>query len=118
MNSPVYLVVEPMEIIATDLAMNVSDYDTTATVLIALTLDAACEILKGHPAVRLAFVHADPTSFAQTDLARALEDRRAQVAFTGDAAERKGSGMLVLHRPFSAETTAKLLLSTEESERA
>ena len=118
MNSPVYLVVEPMQIVATDLAMIVSDYDTTATVLIALTLDAACEILKGHPAVRLAFVHADPTSFAQTDLARALEDRRAQVAFTGDAAERKGSGMLVLHRPFSAETTAGVLQCAEISQGA
>lgn len=118
MNSPVYLVVEPMQIVATDLAMIVSDYDTTATVLIALTLDAACDIIMKHPAVRLAFVHSDPTSFGDTALSRALKDRCAQVVFTGDAAERKGGGMLVLHRPFSAETTAGVLQCAEISQGA
>ena len=42
MDSTVYLVVEPIEIIASDLAMNVQEYDPTATVLVALSPEAGC----------------------------------------------------------------------------
>jgi hypothetical protein len=118
MNSTVYLVVEPIEIIASDLAMNIEDYDPTATVLVALTHEAACRALKGHARVRVAFVHADPSAFVMTDLARSLDCRGAELVFTGDAAERNGGGVLVLHRPFSAQTTAALLQRTDSSETA
>ena len=113
MNGYVYLVVEPMEIIASDLAMSVQDYDSSATVLIALTLQAAVAKLDGHTAVRLAFVHADPRHFATTPLARALEGCGAQVVFTGDAAERQNDGVSVLQRPFCAQSTAAVLRRAE-----
>lgn len=116
MSSPVYLVVEPIEIIAYDLAMCVSEYDQTATIIVALTLAAGCEILKGHPAVRLAFVHTDPAKFSDTELAHCLEIRGAKMVFIGDAAERNDKSALVLHRPFSAETAAELLTRIEASE--
>lgn len=118
MKSTVYLVVEPIGIIASDLAMNVKEYDASAKVLIALTLKKGVEMLEGHAAVRLAFVHADPSDFADTILARALSGRGAQVIFTGDAAERKDSGIFVLQRPFCAQTTAAALQRAEMSERA
>jgi hypothetical protein len=118
MNSSVYLVVEPIGIIASDLAMNVQEYNPSATVLIALAHEAASAVLQGYEYVRLAFVHADPSGFAMTDLARALAERKAKVVFTGDAAERNDSGILVLHRPFSSETTAALLQRAEMSETA
>ncbi len=118
MNSSVYLVVEPIAIIASDLAMNVQEYYPSATVLTALAHDAAWAMLQGHDDVQLAFVNADPSGFAMTPLARALADRKARVIFTGDAAERNDSGILVLHRPFSSETTAALLQRAELSEAA
>lgn len=118
MSSTVYLVVEPIELIATDLAMNVQDYDPSALVLVALSIDAACTLLTQHSLVRLAFVHSDPNGFSKTNLACLLNNRGAHVVFTGDAAERNDNGIFVLHRPFSAETTAKMLERTETSESA
>ena len=116
MNGCVYLVVEPMEIIASDLAMSVQDFDPSARVLIALTPQGAVAQLDGHPAVTVAFVHADPKDFATTTLARALKGCGAQVVFTGDAAERHNDGVLVLQRPFSAQTTAAVLRRTAWSQ--
>jgi hypothetical protein len=118
MHNAVYLVVEPIEIIALDLAMNVQDYDSTATVLVASSLDVGCDVLEGHASVSVAFVHTDPQEFDRTRLGRALYSRGAQLVFTGDRAERNGAGVLVLHRPFSSQTTAELLKRTERSETA
>ena len=116
MNTSVYLVMEPIGIIASDLAMNVQDYDPRATVLVALSPEAGCVMLEGHLSVRLAFVHTDPTGFATTCLARMLAERGAKVAFTGDSAERNDKDALVLHRPFSTDTTAALLPRALRSE--
>ena len=118
MNSTVYLVVEPIEIIASDLAMSVQDYDPSATVLVALTPDAGFAMLQNHAAIRIALVHADPGDFPNTALAMALSGRGALVIFTGDAAERKDGGIFVLQRPFSSQTTAAALQRAELSERA
>lgn len=115
MNTTIYLVVEPIEIIAADLAMNVQDFDPRATVLTALSQEAACALLEAYTSVRLAFIHADPKTFAKTSLARALDVRGAQVAFYGDAAERSGEGILVLQWPFTTQTTAALLRRTQIS---
>ena len=109
MNSHAYLVVEPIAIIAEDLAMNVQDYDPCATVLVARSVTAACEIVQRHPAVRLAFVKTDPESFPSTCLARALGARGTKLVFTGDAAERNARGNLVLQRPFCGQSTAAVL---------
>lgn len=109
MHDTVYLVVEPMAIIARDLAMNVQDYDPSATVLVAETPDMASLMLSRVPKVRLAFVHVDPNHFATTTLAQTLKDHGTQVVFFGNAAEENDTGILVLHRPFSAETTKAIL---------
>lgn len=117
MISTIYLVFEPLEVIAVDLAMNVQDHDPAALVLIATTQEVAVDILQSHARVQLAFVHADPNNFSATALARALSDRGAQLVFTGDAAERNDVGIAVLHRPFSAQTTATVLARVENPQR-
>lgn len=113
MNRHVYLVVEPIEIIASDLAMTLQEYNPAATVLIALTLQAAIILLENQTVMQLAIVHTDPIGFADTALAQALGRLGAQVVFTGDAAERKSGGRLVLQRPFSAQSTTAFLQLTE-----
>ncbi len=118
MKSSVYLVVEPIQVIASDLAMSVQEYDPSATVLIALSPEAACEVLEGEPSVRLAFVHVDARKFCKTDLAKALDRRGALVVFAGGSAEPDDCAKLVLDRPFSAETTAALLQRTERMNAA
>lgn len=118
MQDTVYLVVEPMAFIARDLALNVQDYDPTAKVLVADTADMASQLLAGAPYVRLAFVHVDPNHFATTNLAQTLKDHGAQVVFFGNAAEENDSGILVLQRPFTAQTTAALLRRAQIAKRA
>jgi hypothetical protein len=109
MPARVYLVVEPIEIIATDLAMNVKEYDPSSTVLIAPSSEAACDAIEGENCVRFAFVHVDSSIFKTTNLARALVKRGAKIVYSGGFAEREDKDLLILERPFSAQTTAELL---------
>lgn len=118
MSETVYLVVEPMAIIGRDLAMNVQDYDPSARILVATSLDAAFDMLVDAAPVRLAFVHVDPDLFSPTNLALVLHNHGAQVVFIGNAAEQNDRGILVLHRPFSAQTTAALLQRAQIAQRA
>ncbi len=110
MTKTVYLIVEPIEIIASDLALCVQDYDPAAKVFVAERPEGSFAALEdGEAAVRVAFIHADPTGFHATDLGRALAGRGAYCVFMGDRAEREGKGIAVLQRPFSFQTIAALL---------
>ena len=109
MASSFYLIVEPIEIIASDLALSVQDYDVAGSVAVASTLQTALTLLADHPTVRVAFLHADPTGFSDTALGQALAARQALCVFMGDAAERAKKAMVVLDRPFSPQTIAELL---------
>ena len=118
MNRSVYLVMEPIQVIATDLAMHVQEYDPSATVLIALSPEAACEVLRTVASVRFAFVHVAAHKFGGTDLALALHVRGARIVFSGASPDRNNSEKLVLDWPFSAETTANLLGQAERMNAA
>lgn len=109
MASSFYLVVEPVEIIASDLALSVQDYDVASSVAVANTPQKALAMLADHPSVRVAFLHADPMGFAETALGQALATRHALCVFMGDAAEHAKKAMVVLDRPFSPQTIAELL---------
>ncbi len=109
MNTAVYLVVEPIPIIATDLAMTLEEYDPCATVWVAQAQEEACGILANCDRVDVAFVHADPANFLDTQLGRKLFAAGAKVVFTGDRAECSTTGHLVLHRPFSARSLVAAL---------
>ena len=78
---------------------------------------AACD-RAGEGCVRLAFVNLDARRFQKTDLARALVARGTNVVFAGGFSEPEGSEILVLDRPFSAETTAALLQRAERLKSA
>ena len=113
MEKPIYLVVEPIEIIAADLAMNVHDYDPTAEVITATTLDAAFQVIDKAPSIRFAFIGIDARNFALSDLFTALVERGARIIFVGGYGEPSESGALVLETPFSAQSTADLLEHAE-----
>jgi hypothetical protein len=118
MNIAVFLVVEPIPIIATDLAMTLEEYDPHATVWVAHTQDEACRLLIGCDRVDVALVHADPATFLETHLGRMLFTAGTKVVFTGDKAECSASGHLVLHRPFSAQSLVAALQIALQSNAA
>lgn len=118
MNRSVYLVMEPIQVIATDLAMHIQEYDPSASVLTAISSEAACEVLRTVATVRLAFVHVDADKFCNSDLARALHVRGARIVFSCASPDRNNSEKLVLDWPFSAETTALLLVEAERMNAA
>ena len=118
MNKSVYLVMEPIQVIATDLAMHVQEYDPSAMVLIAHSPEAACEVLRSVAAVRFAFVHVAADKFGGTDLALALHVRGARIVFSGTSPDRNNSEKLVLDWPVSAETSAVLLMEAERMNAA
>jgi hypothetical protein len=109
MTSPVYLIIEPIDIIATDLAHIVQDFDADAIVLVAKAPDDAMSMIAGHPAIHAALIHASPQGHAESDLGIALAARNTRCVFMGDAAERAATEMHVLLRPFSTATVAALL---------
>jgi hypothetical protein len=109
MASSIYLVVEPINIIATDLAQSVQDFDSEAIVLVASVPNDAITMVADHPVIRVALIHANPHGFAESGLGIALAARGAQCVFMGDAAERAVKAMRVLQRPFSTSTIAALL---------
>lgn len=107
--SPSYLIIEPINIIATDLAHSVQDFDPDATVLVAHIVKDALSMIADHPAIHAAMIHASPDGFADSELGIALAARGAQCVFMGDAAERAATALIVLQRPFSTSTVASLL---------
>lgn len=109
MTTTVYIVLEPIEIIATDVALCISDYDPAATVLVAQSVDHAMEFLGIRASVSIAFLHMDPDGFSGSPLARALEARGARCVFMGDSAERSPLDVWVLERPFSGDTIAAMI---------
>ena len=118
MNSTVYLVVEPIEIITSDLALNEQDYDEGTTIVVANTPQEALAAPADRDSVRFAFALADPTGFDKTELGRALAALTASCVFMGDAAERAKKAMIVLDRPFSSLTVATLLAQPAENSPA
>ena len=106
MTTSVYIVLEPIEIIATDVALCISDYDPAATVLVAQSVDHVMAFLGIHASVSIAFLHTDPDGFASSPLAHALDAQGARCVFMGDRAERSPLDIWVLERPFSGDTIA------------
>lgn len=115
MQNNVYLIVEPNSIIASDLALSVQDFHREANVLTAVSHEEAIERLTDIVSVQLAFIHMDPHKFDKTDLARCLVARGARLVYIGGAAEQSEAGRLVLHRPFTQQSTADLLHRIETS---
>jgi electron transfer flavoprotein alpha/beta subunit len=110
MDGRLYLVVEPMALIAEDLASCIHEKDSAAHVVCVASLAGAGEeVARRQRRFHAAFLQADPQDFAATPLAAQLSAHGAHLVFIGDAAEASGQGWQVLERPFSAETVGEVL---------
>lgn len=107
-----YLILEPVGIVADDLASCISDYDPSATVLLAPTVDIALLAMARPDKPGVAFLHADPEKIEASALGSALRAANTTCIYLGDAADRASqSGLLVLQMPFSPQITEALLQS-------
>lgn len=109
MAESVYLVVEKVTLVATDLALTVQDFDPSATVLVAASAQDAVLALQGQDSVRVAFVHCTPTGFGETALGIALANRGSECVFMGDAAEHTVTSAQVLQSPFDERIVGQML---------
>lgn len=107
------LILEPMPLIAHDLATTVHD-DLGLEPVVAPDIEEARATLAGLPpgsAVRLAFVHHPPADFARSPLRWDLEARDAQIVLIGGGFERAlpEVGWPTLALPFSTEHVLALI---------
>ena len=114
--SRVFLVVEPVALIAEDLAQCIGDHHPEAVVLRAAKVGDALRALAGHSHVTAAIVHCDPHGFCGTALGLALAARRAKVVFMGSRADMAAEGTLLrLRSPFDSDTVQMMLECLSES---
>lgn len=109
MQSRIYLVVEPMSLIAEDLALSISEADTDAQVITLARPEEALSALDRLASVHLALVNTDPAGFHQSELGHALMRRRARLLFLGNDAEEARGAVPVLMRPFSSDCVASMV---------
>lgn len=103
-----YVVIEPEEIVAQDLAYAITAFDPAAQVEVFHHPDQALDALKTViPAAVIANVH--PTRLFSNLLGHILEERAIPFAFTGVVAEFEAAGAPILASPFSETTVAALL---------
>lgn len=114
MCNAVYVVLEPIDIVATDLVLCLYDHNPSAAFLVAKDAKAALSYVEHSPTVSIAFIHDDPKGFATTPLGIALTEKRALCIFMGDRAERSALDVWLLERPFSAETIAAIMQRAAE----
>lgn len=108
----VFLVVEPMAVIAEDLAECIEECHPDALVLRAGDAAAAVAAVTAWPRVTAAFVHLDPQGFSGSALGLALTERAAQIIYMGSRADMAPEGSLLrLRSPFDSETVQMALES-------
>ncbi|MDO9527421.1 MAG: hypothetical protein Q7J57_18090 [Gemmobacter sp.] len=109
MSDSLYLVVEPMTLVAEDLAGALAEVDLGARVLIAANAAVASTILQEVGTLYAAIVCADPTDFGLTPFGQLLAERAQHIVFMGEEAEAAPGNDLLLGQPFSTETVADLI---------
>lgn len=111
----VFLVVEPVAIIAEDLSECILECHPGAVVLRADHAGAALAQLAAHPRVTAAFVHLDNREFCGSAVGQALLTRGAKVIFMGSRADQAPDGSILrLRWPFDTDTVMMLLQSISE----
>jgi hypothetical protein len=115
----VYLVVEPIGLIAADLCESIRDHDPDAQVVVAASAEDAAVAISGRDAVQLAILHMSPTAFSAGPLAEILAGNQTICVFMGNAAETlRDARFLVLQQPFSTDTVTDLLARLVPRDRA
>lgn len=111
-----YIVVEPSQIVAQDLAHAIRAFDPKAKVqLLSDAADALAVLAEAKPAA--VFLHREPASDRSIQVGRALWDAGVPIAFTGVEAEMSVAGAEVLDSPFTEATVAALLQRLLAQER-
>lgn len=103
----IYLVVEPEQIIAQDLAHAIRSFDPAADVRVVSEPGAGLSLL---PHVRAVFLHDEPTRSPADEAMQQLQDAEVPLIFLGSMAEnRQQAGAVLLFSPFSEATVAAAL---------
>lgn len=108
-----YLVIEPEQIVAQDLALAIRSSEPGSNVLIVRDLDEAAERLE-HLRPRAIFLHVDPERLRNDLAARFFSEIDAPLVFLGTLAEARPAGEIVLATPFteaSVEATLRRVLN-------
>ena len=115
-----FVVVEPVRLIAEDLSQCIGEVHPDAVVVQTGSVAEAVRALPGRSPVTAAFVHCDPNGFCGTALGLALAERGAQIIFMGSRADLAREGTLLrLRSPFDSDTVQMMLESLfESSEKA
>jgi hypothetical protein len=109
----VCLVVEPVAVIAEDLAASVVEGWPGCRVIVAPDAATALSAVASLPVIQAAFVHAAPDGFSGRPLGRALAERRATVIFMGLRAESSPGPHMVLQSPFAPADVLQALVQLE-----
>lgn len=109
------LIVEPLRIVARDLADTLHDLTGCAPLLAPSVTDAVFHlgILNPEDSLDLAFLYLDAPGYVNSPLRRILEQRGARVVLTAPHAEfgMGENGFPVLRRPFATADVAEILRS-------
>lgn len=103
-----YIVVEPEQIVALDLAHAIKAYDPHAEVRLFAGIDEALAALADDPPQAI-FLHDEPGRFLGSAAGRTISGMGVPLAFTGTLATARPEGAEVLASPFSDITVARVL---------
>lgn len=101
-----YLVVQPEQIIAQDLAHAIRAFDPGAEVHVVGELGDALALLEQ---VRAVFLHDEPARLWSVEAGQRVAEAGVPVIFLGTMAEARPEGAVVLASPFSEVTVAAAL---------
>ena len=109
--SAAYLIVVQEVVVAQDLAQTISDHQPGAHIIMAASLNAAIEALIDVPRVEIAFVAADPQAYLESQFAKVLAARGAQVVLMGVWGEVRRSAQIwnLLPFPFTTDDVRGLM---------
>ena len=104
------LIVEPIALIAEDLAASIRAWDPDAEILTAAAPEAGVDLLSTGAKVDMAFLHLRPEGFADTALAGLLAASNAVWVFMGHSVNRdRDARVLSLDFTFSDTSVADVL---------
>ncbi len=95
------LILEPVPVVAEDLALLIEETRAGTEVVVTGTLVEAEAVLAAGGGCDVAFLNTDPERFAETSIAKKLEASGVVVVFVGHEVEAARVAQRYLERPFS-----------------
>lgn len=103
------LVLEPVPLVAEDLAMLIEECRPGTRVILTGTVAEAEAALDAEGGYDVAFLNTDPERFAGTSLALRLQETGAVLVFLGHEVEAARAAQRYLERPFSGAGVMRML---------